>query len=346
MVLELKNKRDEQFTEKWLYQIGPAFLGCLPAAFSNSVDNEKAALCGRHVKMVNNDNLKLWHKATALLLDVVKDFNRDAPQYTIHQWLQEQPPTKIATYSKYLDDGVNLSFDGAKSHNRNFFIKDEVLVPPYEGSISNKYPRGIQGLACPTTNIALGPFMHTVSKSFSAQFGSKLSYSSGRNPVELGEWFNQRTLDGYTFYEDDFSEYDSTQGQGAHECEMAVYRLYDPPSCAVNALKAQRTTVGFSKHFKYTCAFTRKSGDQNTSIGNTIVNFAAHVGAMAAYTAKTNRDVDYMMLGLGDDNLLAVKNVGDDFCEFMDGYIRKLGLVPKFKKSVIPSYCSSVLCQL
>lgn len=325
-----------------LFLIGPAWLNVLPAAFAYSSINEHASLCGRHLNYDHTTSRGRWVEALETSIHFFKAMVDDAPFYTLDMWIQDQPPIKRKRYSQYRDELNDMSFSTAKYHARNFFIKDEVLVPPYEGDLRKKFPRGIQGLSNPCTNMALGPFMHRVSEALSANFGGPLSYSSRRTPEQLGDWFQECKDDGFIFFEDDFSAFDSSQGAGAHWAEVEIYKLFGPDADVLYALQQQQHTVGYGHYFKYKTAFTRKSGDQNTSVGNTIINMVAHIWAINSYNLRGN-SVKYRMLALGDDNLLAVKNHGPDFVTFINQQIQMLGLQPKFFQSTIaPTYCSSV----
>jgi hypothetical protein len=325
-----------------LLHIGPGFLKVLPGAHINSVDNEYKSLCGRHLLYNHSDKVGLWNDVIKIALPFFNKFVNNVKPYSIQQWICDQPPHKRQKYTQFRErlDGIN--FDEFSYHVRNFFIKDEVLVPGYGCDLRDKCPRGIQGLAKAETNLALGPFMHVVSRAIAAGFGDQLSYSSGQTPESIGQWYTQCKKGRYHFYEDDFSAFDSSQGKGAHEAEMAVYKLFGPDKAVLNALQFQAKTVGFGRYHKYKTKYTRKSGDQNTSIGNTIINMMAHIWAIHCYNLIGN-NVEFKMLALGDDNLLAVKGEKPDFVKFMNDKILLLGLVPKFFMSGnSPSYCSSV----
>lgn len=159
----------------------------------------------------------------------------------------------------------------------------------------------------------------------------------------------------YHFVEDDFSAFDSTQGQGAHETEKLFYDAVilesNLPAGVVKNVKlsidAQARTVGMGAQHKYEVPYTRKSGDQNTSIGNTIINFFVHFYAIKLYNetaAKHKKIFDWAMMGLGDDNLLAIscdERYLEGIMTSLTATIVSLGLKPKMKRSQFPSYCSS-----
>jgi len=325
-----------------LLHIGPAFMRSLPGAHANCLENEKKSLCGRHMVADHDDDVGLWDDVIKVALPHFTQFVSNVRPYSVEQWLMDQPPQKREKYQAFRSRVTGLDFKDPNVHSRNFFIKDEVLVPGYGADLREKFPRGIQGLKHPETNLALGPFMHVVSAAVAAGFGGQLSYSSGKTPEELGLWYKQRLQQGYDFYEDDFSAFDSSQGAGAHQAELAVYKLFGPDNVVLKTLNFQQETVGYGKYHRYKTKYTRKSGDQNTSIGNTIVNMMAHIWAIDEYN-KLGNHVVFNMLALGDDNLLAVKGAGDDFCEFVSAKILLLGLQPKlFKSGKAPTYCSSV----
>jgi hypothetical protein len=118
----------------------------------------------------------------------------------------------------------------------------------------------------------------------------------------------------------------------------------------VAALTAQRKTKGYGRAHVYKTPYTRKSGDQNTSLGNTHNQFVAHSAAVdyAMVMLKGEIDVvDYKMIGLGDDNLLAVKfaeQTSDEdkkrFFEYVEKRLVAMGLKPKMSIPKTHSYCS------
>lgn len=312
-----------------LYQFGPCFLGVVPGAHSLSANNQKASLLGRHLNDPK-DCRDVWQKAydscSLIFYEmIVCHKNRD-------EWLSMQPKQKRDLYTAFLKGDKPYVVQNVKNHRRNFFIKDEVLYPTKD--LDKKFPRGIQGLATPALNAVLGPFMHSVSESLKT-LNPKWFYTSGATADQLCQWYCDCINAGYHFIEDDFSSYDATQGAGCHLTELKFYHDFFQPNVDVSTmLKFQSRTVGYSKHFKYTCKYTRKSGDQNTSVGNTILNFIAHHYALSELGCE-----DYRMMAVGDDNLIAVKQQID--LSEMGCIIESLGLKPKLSQSVDrPSYCS------
>jgi hypothetical protein len=181
--------------------------------------------------------------------------------------------------------------------------------------------------------------------------------------LELGSWYNRyygvthESGVDYIMIEDDFSAYDSTQGEGAHNLEMKFYNdILEKTSLDANLKKNIRVTLNNQNHtngvgrcYKYSVPFTRKSGDQNTSVGNTTINFFVHYSAIQEWNLRHDKKLggrvnDFKMLGLGDDNLMAVaihKDWLQEFMGFVEKFIQDLGLKPKLACNVFPSYCSS-----
>jgi len=321
------------------FLIGPAWVGIMPAAHEDNERNEKISLHNRHLRINAGGNKRQFLNAANIALKLLD--LKPTPNITLESWILSQPPAKQTTYAGLLNQRTEMNFRADKYHKRNFFIKREILVPGYNKRIDEKAPRGIQGLDHPAINMVLGPFMQRVQTTMKMNQTppySQLSYTSGATPDVVGAWYHHMKQAGYNFYEDDFSSYDATQGEGAHECEMALYKLFMPDHAVYNALERQKLTEGYGKYHKYTCPYTRKSGDQNTSIGNTFINFSVHCWALDQLNVS-----DFYMLALGDDNLLAVKGEDDKFATKVGNLIKKtFGLEPKLSKCKYPSYCSAM----
>jgi len=217
--------------------------------------------------------------------------------------------------------------------------------------LCNKFPRGVQGLAKPETNVVIGPFMQSVSKALAKSFMDgvedewpRFGYTSGATPEHIGKWYKSMKERHFNFIEDDFSSYDATQGKGCHEAELDFFKKFNPPDMAWKALKFQASTKGYGHFHEYSVEYTRKSGDQNTSIGNTYINFLAHAYAIHLYDREYHVTTDYYMIGLGDDNLLAVDvplRQLSVFMKYCETVILNMGLKPKMKISNnAPTYCS------
>jgi hypothetical protein len=374
--VKVKTRDEKKETQTRMFVVGPVCTDIIPGCFNKTKHNEYIALVGRHINVTMPECNKFWQDARAKTWESfmqhfkIETFNSYCMNYD--EWIEEQPTSKAARYKEVLFNIADMDFTEKKYHDREFFIKSEILPPPADepAGLSGKAPRGIQGLKNNSSNMFLGCFMKGVSKvvSKSYELGSKFYYTSGSNASEIGEWYtyykDKKFINkhkgksfnmDYHFVEDDFSAYDSTQGQGAHETELMFYEriLADCslPTGVINNIRVtlsnQSHTYGFGGHHTYSVPYTRKSGDQNTSIGNTILNFFVHYYAILVYnksSAPKNRIHDWAMMGLGDDNLLAIccmEKMLPSIMEKLTEIIKSFGLKPKMKSSKFPSYCSS-----
>jgi hypothetical protein len=360
--------------------VGPVNMDIIPGMFNKSESNEYKALVGRHIRITEEKHNNNWDHLVpnTVIAEFMNHFdveNFDKQVISFGEWLLKQPQCKARNYEEALKTIGNMNFTDARYHLREFFTKTEILVPSQDTKIANKFPRGIQGLLNNESNMYMGCFMKGVSKTIANAITPrghafpKFCYTNGKTPDQIGAWYHHYLNASfvkndvkykYIFLEDDFSAYDSTQGRGAYETECKVYELFKRRSgldkgflrnVTINTMY-QAQTAGKGAFHKYTVPHTRKSGDQNTSVGNTIVNFLAHFAAIRKYNKdKTlwKKIHDFSMLGLGDDNLIAVavdeKCIDAVIASFTDT-ILSLGLKPTILRNKYPSYCSSYFMPL
>jgi len=352
----------EQIRSAEVYHFGPSCTSILPAAFAPTLANERVSLSSRHIVGVPEDrhNLLVWKEAFDLYNNLIfMEMRQHYHILTMQQWMESLDPKKKALYEKYISKYDNLDFDKPSNHHRSFFIKAEMQLPGIKTKLETKAPRGIQALQKPEMNMALGPFIGSVSHAYAMPFLSvdidspdrvwpQWNYTSGGTNTRIGQWYHDMVTEGRTIYEDDFSSYDSTQGIGAHSCEVEFFLKFDPPDAAITALQRQSFTKGYGRGHYYSTPYTRKSGDQNTSVGNTHVQFVAHSHCVDLASEQMNVIVlDVSMVGLGDDNLLAIqfdpnvtKATKIAFGKCLEENIIKLGLKPKLSLPENHSYCS------
>ncbi|APG76492.1 hypothetical protein 1 [Hubei tombus-like virus 33] len=362
------NKMKDTFES--MHIIGPVNVDVIPGVFNKTKHNEYVALLGRHINITLPEHNKNWFKYQHYYANFFKKFNfDDIDRYTLSfdEWVSQQKTDKREGYLKAVNSIAGAKFDDARYHKRQFFIKSEIMPPPAEGNLADKAPRGIQGFKDNISNMFLGSFIGGVSKMVAKAGTSdknEFSYTSGWSSMELGAWFNKyygqthtKSKLKYIIMEDDFSSYDSTQGRGAHEMELQFYNdVIDKTTLDENLKKNIRLTLvnqghtnGVGRAHKYSVPHTRKSGDQNTSIGNTVINFYVHYIAIQEWNkihdrVNFGRVADFRMLGLGDDNLMAIAieaEYKEEFMLFVEKIILSLGLKPKLACNKFPSYCSS-----
>ncbi len=335
--IKLLKKTKDSFIGKFCL-LGMAYADIIPGVFANTLSNERASLLNRHLVANNNADIKLWHEAAEIAFP---KFNFQ-PSHLMSEtdWIKTQPSSKQLALSKCVLSNNDPDFFDEKWHMRNFFIKTELLFPELDKPLHLKAPRGISGLYYPEANLALGPFMKSFSESLVNSFKQpypKIVYSSGADGFKIGQWVDEMIHNGYEILEDDFSKFDATQGKGAHACEMFFYNKFGLRNKEKNALSAQKYTFGRGKYHKYEVPYTRKSGDQNTSLGNSLINASVH-----AYALEKCGITDYYMVVIGDDNMMAIKKgvLNVKLITKMHGIIASFGLVPKLLVKDHPSYCS------
>jgi len=367
------------------YHVGPACAYLLPVAFStNSKHNEVVALTRRHLNK-NHDlampkNVTIvsyWNTLSQVSAPLFAEYAKRFKEVVgFREWLDGQKPVKRELYMRALNTGCMsevLVANGKRWHERGSFLKDELRLQDPDKPATAAKPRLIQGLQYPFIQGQLGWWCSTVAKIFKDNFlfmqeadgtvrESLFSFSSGKSPVEMGEWYGHYKRQGYTFFENDFSSFDSTQSIGCHKAEKAVYELFADVvfrewdnglvegkgvrSCWEQAYDFQRDTKGRTRFYKYECVGTRKSGDPNTSVGNTIINCMSNYAAVKKYLGRVGGG-ECRIMAVGDDCLIAVKLSDTSKLEGMvqsvESYMTKLGLESKFKYSgETPTYCSMI----
>jgi len=191
---------------------------------------------------------------------------------------------------------------------RKSFVKREVTIPKdhnYGYDFEDMDPRLIQGVS-DEANVALGPFMRKVSKRLAEVWNAdhRVFYASGTTGSDIGAWREKFSDRSVTLIEIDQSRYDAHQGVSCYEIENSVYSAVgiDQTSFARESFCAQRNTIGYcSNGTKYQVGYTRKSGDQNTSVGNSIIN------GIVTTAVLNKHGLTGTMVVLGDDNLIVVE---------------------------------------
>jgi hypothetical protein len=142
-------------------------------------------------------------------------------------------------------------------------------------------------------NVALSPFTTDLTEhlkpkenAFSRPYSSLMkkgthlySYPGGLDANGLSERFNMawaRTGDP-VFLEFDARRWDMSYRYQYYRILWKFYLRHNPPAGARKTLRAQWNTRGTTSHgVKYSVPGTRKSGDPNTTIGNSIMNTLLH----------------------------------------------------------------------
>lgn len=155
--------------------------------------------------------------------------------------------------------------------------------------------------------------------------GHEITFASGLNSVELGKWMDRQVLLGRTYaYERDGKNWDSTM-QEIHQC-LKLYAYRPAGTRLQSAIQAARNVRGSSTYkdavVRYNVADTTKSGHNDTTLGNSIVN------ASIALEAATVMGIKVSIIVAGDD-LLVMSDRPIDGVLFSD-IERQFGITPEY----------------
>lgn len=125
----------------------------------------------------------------------------------------------------------------------------------------------------------------------------KFIYTGGLTPDQIGEIVSHYEKAGYHFYEGDYSRYDGHNEFEALDAEFKWYNITD--ELRVQLRKQLLTGGGTQSGIRFKHRGKVASGVINTSFGNTIRGFM-----MVAGWCKMNNITDYVVMQLGDDNVL------------------------------------------
>jgi hypothetical protein len=182
----------------------------------------------------------------------------------------------------------------------------------------------------PRVHVSLGPYMYAFSKYVAKRWGTGnwLCYASGVTASEAAQFVEP----GLTYYVGDLSRFDrsihpKTLTALNHWRENQTHLSTDAREC----LTKQCDTFGVTlkgRH-RYAVAGQRKSGDDNTSIDNTILNITAHVWAVSQVLSMDVAEIKqhFKFMALGDDIIItgpaSLRQV--DFIKVLNG----IGWAPK-----------------
>jgi len=325
-----------------LKPLGITFGGCAPVAYASNLQNEIISVNNRGLLPKPKHDvrkahlMKRWLKNSFDLLfperrEIVPDFEA---------WNSRYPLAQRKRHERAVRSGGTTNLEKRKA-----FVKVEKLLFAKQGEVIDKPPRLIQG-AVDEYNVEIGPWMHAFSKELIRLWNKDFIfyYPSGASNEDIGNWLE---LD-LAYYEDDFSKFDATIHHNLLEMELFIYRTFGMPTNMQKLVRKNFPTVGATPHgVSYMVEGTRKSGDQNTSVGNTMLNVLVHAYAMHMLGFTPRYDINtstwpYRMIALGDDNLIVT---GEPIAHVnVENIIKDLGLIPNmvFKDNVnLLEFCSA-----
>lgn len=250
-------------------------------------------------------------------------------------WFDKWPASKQAAILRSLD------FDECQPNRVSAFIKRE------GGHSMPKKARLIQAYATLATQERCAREFSVFQKALSAVLtldgfefypGIVGTFCSGFTGEQIGAWLTTATeaYDNPFFYERDGKNWDATM-QGAHaEFKLGVMRAADPALAEfTSSCRNVRGSFGFGAHsFQYSLKDTVKSGHNDTTSGNSLINAYITARALLACGLRGR------FIVAGDDMLAVVD--GDFDVRLLAQAERDLGIVPEARKFLRPEDTSFV----
>lgn len=269
----------------------------------------------------------------------------------------------ISEYAVWMENWITKWSD-AKQKQFSESVEFDKVVPSDRKShgkleFGNKLPtksRGIQALANLATQAKYGPVFYSLQKATMKTLDRwqipgtriRLTGGSGKNPEQMGKWMRDCLADHPSahFYERDGKNWDATMQKIHHNLKQKYYRktlgnsaLADGFVKFVDAGFKIRGRARFKDgiKIKYSLDGTVKSGDSDTTLGNTFINLC--IAAEGAYALGLDCDI----IANGDDLLVIVSGDFDEYAYMLAE--ASLGIKPearKFKDYSQVEFCSSV----
>jgi hypothetical protein len=223
------------------------------------------------------------------------------------------------------------------------FVKTEMVN---DLDISKRHfsePRIIQA---PTehTKLEVGRHIAYISKWLMKHWNihNELCYAAGKTPIELGEWrkLNDIHFGVHWYLETDFSRWDAHYNEDFIATECACYRKFGKnfEAMADEIWKNRNFRGTTSSGAEYQMKGTRRSGDPQTSVGNSLINGLYHKFIFDRFLGSGN----WRAIFMGDDMLVAIRATARMDLTLYRKYWTTKGMVPE---TLIPeqgkeSFCS------
>lgn len=355
--------------------LAPIFNGYAPKVFNSSQHNSIASCRSRVVLNTPFVANKTFFLRCSRIADIilkgknglyrdgdnpssrVKFFELDGIEYhlphvyTWEEYRDRYPPQKRlaleAARSDYLEGNWNI-----KQLCYKLFVKRELEFSAVcRGVYSAVRPRAIQ--ACSQLAKAISGIWflcYSYALKFVLNPTTGAWYCSGYTTEVFNSWFSYHLkrlggLSNVLFLYADFSKYDVTQGETCIRDENRFYKWLGIGKLVggLAVLRSKLKTVGYGKGFKYTNPGMRKSGDNDTSSGNSRNTFMAFFSFLFMLGFVIFQH--FAMAILGDDNMTIVnrsmvERIGKEkFVQLCTKHMSKLGYSVKVGLTNKPLSC-------
>jgi len=266
----------------------------------------------------------------------------ELPAVKVSEWLERFPESKREAITRevesYYGEGSSANWLSMYAsevplptlkgfYSVDLFVKIEkaLKVLKVDADAAKLKPRVISN-PTPLSKAFFGPRMYAVSKWMRARFAAihRAVYAGGLDAAAVGDWFRLLIEDSDLYVWADMSAYEGSISVDAHSVERLIMATIGVDSeCLDFMLNDVAVTGRFGRWFKYVTRGIRKSGRDNTSTGNSGINWSSMSAAIVELimTLGTLLDIDVEeaysivvgellqdihMIYMGDDNALGL----------------------------------------
>lgn len=301
--------------------VGIVYSSKAPIVHSTSQHNCYVALCSRALLDMPCGEAEAWEELGLLVDPILIEDCGGYPDYvgdTVEFNGTTFEPHGPVTYKEYYDrfpknkklkmdrclDKINSGDVEPKNFCFETFIKREKIMNITKEQFVPIRPRVIQGCS-QAIKVTAGPWYLNYSYALKNAWHprNRIWYCSGYSGDMYNAWFNHWTdefggVANCLFVGSDFSKYDVTQGEFCMTREYNWYKRLGIGKIPYGkfSLRVKKHYRGYARGIKYSRDFTRKSGEPDTSAGN-----SKNTGeAISSYWIKIG--MLFVMAVLGDDN--------------------------------------------
>lgn len=299
--------------------------------------NEMAALCNRH--LIDRDyigfDLEAWKQAE-------HDFDIDVPALTrvgLRELVMDYTGSKRRAYY-----GAMLELIKGGWHRKDARVSMFVKPDRYSsGDIKEKAPRAIQFRSMKYNLMVasyLKPFEHWF---YQQKLGCRHRVvAKGLNPYERAQLYADKINEFHNpvFIECDHSKFDSTiRVEHLRTIHRLYKRAFPHDSQLRQLLHLQLYNKGYTKHgIKYKVAGTRMSGDFDTGLGNSFINYITIESVLRVSGVRK-----FEIILDGDDSIIIIEDGDKDKMRY--DHFKNLGFETKIKVKNDPRQVDFCQCR-
>lgn len=359
--LQIREIKETYRSKPAVVAVGLVFDAKVPIVHSKSQYNLVCALRTRALLDMPPGNVNSWNILDEQMRGMIKirdhggypDYYGDEVEFNNHTY----KPHGRVTWKEYVNrfpgpkrDKLNKFWQRRldnlieeKHYHYSTFIKREKIMGIGKSTFTPLRPRVIQGCS-EATKVTAGPWFLNYSYALKNAWNplQPIWYCSGYDSGMYNAWFNYTVkrfggVDNCLFVGSDFSKYDVTQGEHCMDREAKWYETLGFLKLENGnwVLKLKKKYTGYGDEVKYVMLGTRKSGENDTSSGN-----SKNTGE-SIYTYWKLIGADVAMAVLGDDNFTIIRKDSlkvkiSKVLEGLKSWISSLGYKLKIQASHIP----------